>query len=316
MMKRLATILIGLFTAISLYSQELPVAWTKGGTLAGSYQISVEKGKGINGSQAMSIQGIGTEIYGSGLLKQSITAVNYAGKKIRFGAWVKTENVKFWTTLFVANTVDYGMENWNEKGESFEKEKLMSGTQDWTYIEIEKDIDYTTHYLSLGCVLFGEGKVFIDNAKIEVIGILAPKPNTLPSEPLNLDMESMQQLSASELGGYTIQGDKVIFMFDPMECDDYTSSYGMLKTRKDLKIKEVYVSGAFNNWKEKDKAFLMQAKGDKFELSVPLSSLTPEGKIEFKFVVNGKYWAEPNLKYKNRTPSGNWTYRFNYVLFK
>lgn len=122
------------------------------------------------------------------------------------------------------------------------------------------------------------------------------------------------------IGGYTIEQDEVVFRFDPKEYEDFFSSSGIWKQGEDLKIKQVYVSGTFNSWDNQAKAYEMKLENGIYNLRVPIQTITKPmpvvyeyyGKkyysgnerssstnIEFKFVVNGKYWAEPNVKYTN-----------------
>ena len=84
----------------------------------------------------------------------------------------------------------------------------------------------------------------------------------------------------------------------------------------DITIKEVYLASEMNEWKPKDKKFLMKKVGNKWEISLPLSELPKDKTMEFKFVINGKYWVEPQENMKNTTQAGNWEYAKNLVVFK
>lgn len=126
--------------------------------------------------------------------------------------------------------------------------------------------------------------------------------------------------SSELLGGYTIEQDEVVFRFDPKEYEEFFSTTGMWKQGDDLNIKQVYVSGTFNSWDNQPKAYQMKLENGIYYLRVSIQTITKpmpvvyenNGKkyysenerssstnIEFKFVVNGKYWAEPNVKYTN-----------------
>ena len=52
---------------------------------------------------------------------------------------------------------------------------------------------------------------------------------------------------------------------------------------------DVYLSGSFNNWKDKDKK--MKDPGGNGEYSISL--FLPPGKYEYKFVINGEWHVDP-----------------------
>jgi hypothetical protein len=106
-----------------------------------------------------------------------------------------------------------------------------------------------------------------------------------------------------EIGGYKINAQEIVFIFTPSEVSDYSTSYGHWKNAKKMKIKEVCLSGEFNNWNLKDALYKMTKVGDHYEIRFPADAFKTKDRYEFKFVVNGKYWAEPSSKYKNITTS-------------
>ena len=109
--------------------------------------------------------------------------------------------------------------------------------------------------------------------------------------------------------GYKIEGDDIVFVFDISDYNRITSDeIGSINDFDDLNIKEVIVSGQFNNW-TRDKWKMKKIGINTFELRKKISDFTNEFSWEFKFLINGKYWAEPNDNIANiapaKTPSGS-----------
>ncbi len=99
--------------------------------------------------------------------------------------------------------------------------------------------------------------------------------------------------------GYTIEGDEVVFSFDKSDYQKATTdNHGSILDFEDLDIKNVVVSGEFNNW-SKNKWRMTKVDENRFELRKKLSDFTDEFSWEFKFVINNAYWAEPSKSISN-----------------
>src|SRR5687767_485336 len=92
---------------------------------------------------------------------------------------------------------------------------------------------------------------------------------------------------------YRIEGDEVVFTFD-------IRSYGKALTGKnaakvdfaDLKIYDVAISGGFNNWSRQ--GWKMVKKNDfVYELRKALEDFNESFPFEFKYIINGKFVADP-----------------------
>ncbi|GAA4272882.1 hypothetical protein GCM10022258_21760 [Aquimarina gracilis] len=97
--------------------------------------------------------------------------------------------------------------------------------------------------------------------------------------------------------GYKIEGDMLVFVFDKRDYEQ-ASMASHLFDLEDLNIKNVVVSGEFNNW-SKDKWSMIQIDENRYELRKKLSDFTDEFSWEFKFVINNRYWAEPSRRDEN-----------------
>ncbi len=99
--------------------------------------------------------------------------------------------------------------------------------------------------------------------------------------------------------GYRIEGDELIFTFDKRDYKIATADqFSNVFDFEDLDIKNVVVSGQFNNW-SKRKWYMTRIDENRYELRKKLSDFTDEFSWEFKFVINNAFWAEPVEEYVN-----------------
>jgi hypothetical protein len=123
-------------------------------------------------------------------LMQVISPGNYAGKRVRFSAFVKSDKVSEWAGLWMR--IDGGKETLQFDNM---QDRAIKGTTDWTQYEVVLDVPATSTGIFYGILTSGTGTVWIDDAKLEVV------PNTIsttgaamekqyPSEPANLSFEN------------------------------------------------------------------------------------------------------------------------------
>lgn len=101
--------------------------------------------------------------------------------------------------------------------------------------------------------------------------------------------------------GYRIEGSDVIFEFDIREYKKVTKpkASGQLDF-EDIDIKAIAISGEFNNWSE-DGWKMTQVDEFVFQLRKPLKEFKDQYKWEYKYIINGEYWAEPPVYASNKT---------------
>ena len=103
--------------------------------------------------------------------------------------------------------------------------------------------------------------------------------------------------------GYRIEGDSVVFTFNAADYSKYTDeSNGERVDFDDFNIEEVALSGDFNMW-SRDKWIMKKVNDNIYELRKKLTDFTDQFSWEFKFVINGTYWAEPYKETSNTTPA-------------
>jgi hypothetical protein len=314
-MKKLVLLsLIILLSKLNVISQTLPAAWKKGGNMAGSYIMELKPNEGLNKSNAIVLQSTGKDIWGSGAILQKISAYNYLGKRIKLSAYIKTENVKNYTSLILKQENDKRTEEKNEDNYS-EKTIQLTGTFEYKKIETYLNVYNQEDNIVFGAILNGEGKIWLDDFNIEIEGNAPELKTELSKEPLNLEFEDSLIIPTENKIGYKIEGDLLIFQYIPSQFETTTDGMnGWRQQATDIKIKEVHVAGDFNNWEPKNKKYLMKLKDNKYELALPLEMFKDKKIHEFKFVINGKKWVEPKPEMQNKTQSGNWEGNFNLMI--
>ncbi|HMR43370.1 MAG TPA: hypothetical protein PKC40_06030 [Saprospiraceae bacterium] len=110
-------------------------------------------------------------------------------------------------------------------------------------------------------------------------------------------LSGILQLSAQkESKAYYIENDEVVFEFDA-RLYQKAAADGTLKDLDfaDFDINKVVVSGDFNSWSRKD--WKMKKIGQyTFQLRKKVKDFNDVFKWEFKFLINGRYWADPESR--------------------
>jgi len=128
-----------------------------------NYSISIDSTIVQNGRRSILIEYTGDTI-GFKFASYSIPA-KYQGKKVKLSGYLKTENVsEGWAGLVLR--IDPKVYFNNRQGEG------VTGTTDWTYIEIETDLkqNLATKFV-VGGLLVGKGKVWVDNLSLTIDGV-------------------------------------------------------------------------------------------------------------------------------------------------
>lgn len=110
---------------------------------------------------------------------------------------------------------------------------------------------------------------------------------------LQESLQRLPQIRYQNLYGYRIEGDHVIFEFDPRDYDLARMADGSLGHVENIPaINRVAVAGLFNEWDQRDERWWMaRVLRNRFELNVPLSEFEGRHEWPFKFVVNDRIWV-------------------------
>jgi hypothetical protein len=159
----------------------VPAGWF----LAGNQPQSYKTGADANGTAFLASK---TDVNGSGFgtLMQSIKANEYAGKRVRFRATVRSEDVAGWAGLWMR--VDEG-----SKAVAFDnmQSRAIKGTTGWATYEVVLDVPADATSISFGTLLASNGGIWLRGAEFGVVGSGVPTTGVTmpqaPVKPVNLD---------------------------------------------------------------------------------------------------------------------------------
>ena len=113
--------------------------------------------------------------------------------------------------------------------------------------------------------------------------------------------------------GYLLSGTNVVFSFRASDYPELTSgATGEWIPIGDVRINRVSVAGEFNRWSTE--AMAMARSGEYWVATRPISEFESSRSLQFKFVINGRYWAEPPPDALNRAFTTGGTKIANLVL--
>jgi hypothetical protein len=191
-MKAQAKVTMLLVVLVALFSFEVPKGWYKAGSNPDRYEIGIDKGAGLDGTNAATIRSEGTRVRGFGTLVQNLVPGNFAGKRLKMSGFIKTADVNgwggFWLRIDGQNVNDpFVFDNMSNR--------KIKGTTDWVKCEIIVDVPKKATNIAYGALLSGDGQLWFDDLTFEVVDnsvattIPYPKENAPQNQPTNLSFE-------------------------------------------------------------------------------------------------------------------------------
>jgi hypothetical protein len=187
---------LGCLTAALPARAEPPKGWLGGGE---GYELASDTEVKHGGKASGSLKATDAA-KNFGTFTQPIRADNYRGKRVRLVAYVKPKGVKDWAGLWLRvdgkEKTAIAFDNMNARP--------IKGTSDWTAYGLVLDVPQEAEELFIGCLLAGQGRLWIDDMQLLVVGNDVPvtaeagpgtprrgeyKPADLPKEPVGLDFE-------------------------------------------------------------------------------------------------------------------------------
>jgi hypothetical protein len=169
------------------HAGELPAGWIKAGSQPNDYDMGTDSSVHHGGKSSAFIKAKpGATEQGFGTLMQMAAPGQYLGKRVRFSAWAKAEDVTGWAGLWMR------VDGTGNKMLSFDnmQGRPIKGTQPWTRHEIVLDVPDGAQALAFGVLLAGQGAVWIDDLAFEVVPDTVPVTQSSGTEPpRNLNFE-------------------------------------------------------------------------------------------------------------------------------
>lgn len=170
-----------------------PNGWLEGGSDPEDYEFGVDKDVAIQGSGSGFIWST-PNARGFGTLMQMFKADLYCGKRRRLSAFIRAEEVESWAGLWMR--VD------GPDGETLAfdnmQQRPIKGTINWRNYQVVLDVPGGAQYIAFGVLLHGQGRIWIDDVKFEVVDEGVPPTSVTtdhgyPDGPTNLDFEQDRQ---------------------------------------------------------------------------------------------------------------------------
>ncbi len=181
--------ILALLAACSLALQAAPPkGWYVAGSKPAEYDSGIDTQTTFDGHPSAYLKAKVPGVEGFGTLMQDFRADHYAGKRVRFSAFVKTEGAQDWAGLWMR--IDKGSQLL-----AFDnmQDRSIKGTTEWKKYDVVLDVPQNASGIFFGVLLNGTGTVWLSNAEFEIVGPDVPATNGAgrlkPDEPANLDFQ-------------------------------------------------------------------------------------------------------------------------------
>ena len=161
--------------------------WILAGDRPHDYEMGVDNDVTLKINKSAYLRFKGSEPEGFGTLMQTFQASTYLGKRLRYSAYVKSEDVGDWAGLWMR--VD-GL----EKGTSLTFDNMQNrpikGTTDWQRYEIVLNVPQDSTNIAFGVLLEGSGQVWLSDIQFAEVADDVPVTDlskSFPDQPGNLD---------------------------------------------------------------------------------------------------------------------------------
>lgn len=181
-----------LVVLVALYAFDVPKGWYKAGSNPDRYEIGIDKGAGIAGSNAATIRSESDKVKGFGTLVQNLKPGNFAGKRLKMSGFIKTSEVNGWGGFWLR--IDSEVPGAPYVFDNMSNRKIKGNT-DWVKCEIIVDVPKQASNIAYGALLSGGGQLWFDDLTFEVVGkdvkptIPYEKENSPKDQPTNLSFE-------------------------------------------------------------------------------------------------------------------------------
>jgi len=181
-----------LVVLVAMFAFDVPKGWYKAGSNPDRYEIGIDKGAGIEGSNAATIRSESGKVKGFGTLVQNLKPGNFAGKRLKMSGFIKTSEVNGWGGFWLR--IDSEVPGAPYVFDNMANRKIKGNT-DWVKCEIIVDVPKQASNIAYGALLSGGGQLWFDELTFEVVGkdvkptIPYAKENAPKDQPTNLSFE-------------------------------------------------------------------------------------------------------------------------------
>ena len=174
--------------SLLLYA-DAPLGWYLAGSKPAEYESGVDKQVQYNAHPSAYLRSKAAVSEGFGTLMQDFRAEQYAGKRVRLTAFVRSEGVQKWAGLWMR--VDKGRDS-----VAFDnmQNRPITGRNEWREYSVVLDVPQNATGIFFGVLLSGSGEVWVNSVKLEAVGPEVPITDLRTTQrldhPVNLDFQN------------------------------------------------------------------------------------------------------------------------------
>ena len=169
---------------------EIPKGWFMAGDKPAEYESSIDSGTLYAGQPSVYLRSKKPQVdAGFGTLMQNFGAEQYVGKRVRFSAFVKSENIERWAGLWMR--VD-GKSGQTPLAFDNMEDRPIKGTTAWQTYEVVLDVPTGATGIAFGILLDGPGTAWINSLKFEEVSTGIPSTDKIKAPlqgPTNLGFD-------------------------------------------------------------------------------------------------------------------------------
>jgi len=155
-----------------------PANWRLIGTQPKLYSLRQDLENAFQGSPSILVESTGDAIEDFGGFNQILNAHVFAGKRVRFSAWMKTRDVTRRAGLWMTITGKMNGLVRSIGGDNME-DRPVKGTTDWQRYQVVLDIAPEAQDICFGALVSGTGKVWMSHPTLEIVDASVPSTNTM-----------------------------------------------------------------------------------------------------------------------------------------
>jgi hypothetical protein len=167
---------------------EPPKGWIAAGTNPSDYEMGVDRMTLFEGKPSAFLRSKKKVEEGFGTMMQLVEPRQYAGKRVRFSAAVKSRDVESWAGLWMR------IDGRAREVLAFDnmQSRPIKGTTDWKRYDVVLDVDKNASGIAFGILLGETGVVWLSGVRFEVVDRSVPVTDTgidgsYGETPKNLD---------------------------------------------------------------------------------------------------------------------------------
>lgn len=148
-----------------------PDDWSLSGMLGLHHKNGIDTSITYNGKPSAYLKALSSEMNTYAELTNILSnAEEYAGKRIRFSAYVRSQDVQHLAGLWAQ------LDAISDEAPVFDgvQNRPIQGTTDWRKYSLTMELPQNATYVPVGLLLYGEGQVWIADARIELLDQNAP----------------------------------------------------------------------------------------------------------------------------------------------